>query len=264
MLNPKFNRFNKGLSQIDDYRKIWTKFCFLDESGSLHSPDVPFFTIGIIKCSEPYYLNTAIQSARDRYNFHDELKFNKLSLAKQGFAEEIFKIFLGTKSSQFYSYTIDKEGSYYRKNFNSDPWKAYEELTITLLEKAVIAPNEIITLLADDVKTPSQYKFEITVEHSINDRCKRLAVAGVCRLNSKANDLLQLTDLIIGAINYSLKLETGLTKSGDKYKRRFSKLIASTLNPNNQQIINGHKDKKFNIFIDKDIKNRTNKKGPSS
>ncbi|MDP2926657.1 MAG: hypothetical protein Q8N65_00755 [bacterium] len=28
---------------LGDYKNIWTKFCFLDESGSLSNPKDPFF-----------------------------------------------------------------------------------------------------------------------------------------------------------------------------------------------------------------------------
>jgi len=47
---------NKNLDQtgelkLKDYDKIWTKFCFLDESGSLDPKAAPFFTVGLIKCS---------------------------------------------------------------------------------------------------------------------------------------------------------------------------------------------------------------------
>lgn len=260
------NLFNRNLSKVDDYRNIWTKFCFLDESGSLHSPDAPFFTIGIIKLSEPFYLNTIIQKERDKYRFYDEIKFNKLSNSKIAFVTNLFDIFIQTRSVQFYSRTVDKDGDYFKRHFDSDPWKAYEEITIETLCDAVIAPNEIITLLADDVKTPDKYQYEITVEKTINDKFHRLAVAGVCRLNSKSNDLLQLTDLIIGGINYSLKLETGVTKSGDKYKRRFAKHMTAALNPSNPKLINGFRDKKFNIFVDKDIQKRLTQtqKGQSS
>ena len=76
------NLFNKNLNKKDDYRQIWTKFCFLDESGSLHSPDTPFFTIGVIKCSEPYYLTTEISKLRNRFKVYDEIKFNKISNIK--------------------------------------------------------------------------------------------------------------------------------------------------------------------------------------
>lgn len=73
----------------------------------------PFFTIGFIKCSEPYYLSDKILRGRDRMNFHDEMKFNKLSKNNIGFAKFALDTLLTTKSINFASYSLDKEGSYF-------------------------------------------------------------------------------------------------------------------------------------------------------
>ncbi|MFH1325951.1 MAG: hypothetical protein ABIH48_00590 [Candidatus Falkowbacteria bacterium] len=40
-----------GELKLKEYDKIWTKFYFLDESGSLDLKTAPFFTVGLIKCS---------------------------------------------------------------------------------------------------------------------------------------------------------------------------------------------------------------------
>ena len=65
--------------RLKDFDRIWTKFCFLDETGSLDDVKDPYFTIGLLKMSQPYYLQSRILYERNIRNFHDELKFNKLS-----------------------------------------------------------------------------------------------------------------------------------------------------------------------------------------
>ncbi len=61
MLGKIFQENKKGEDlALGDYKSIWTKFCFLDESGSLSNPGDPFFTVGFIKCSQPYYLQSKI------------------------------------------------------------------------------------------------------------------------------------------------------------------------------------------------------------
>src|SRR3989344_2740280 len=78
-----FFKFNKDVKtedlRLSEYDQIWTKFCFLDETGNLNNPTDPFFTVGILKLSQPYYLTNKLQHERSKKNFHDELKFNKLS-----------------------------------------------------------------------------------------------------------------------------------------------------------------------------------------
>lgn len=97
-------------------------------------------------------------------------------------------------------------------------------------------------------------KYEVNVKKEMNKRSERLAMAGVCRFDSKANDLLQLVDLFIGAITYDVKLSAGIV-SGDKYKIEFVNYLKSNLGVSNF-IDNGFRNRSFNIFIDKDIKKR--------
>lgn len=250
---------NKLTPNLSNYKDIWTKFCFLDESGSLSNPSDPFFTIGFIKCSQPYYLQSKIIYERQKRNFHDEMKFNKLSKNNFEFAKFIIDSFLSTRSLSFSSYSLDKHGEYFNKEFAGDPWKAYEDIAIRVLESIIPSDsaNEILIVLADYVSAPDSVKFEVNVKRKINDKFKKLAVAGVCRFDSCSNDLLQVADLMVGAINYDLKLSTKLILSGDKYKRRFLEYFKTNIGLQNESFVTeGFKNHMFNIFIDKDVKQR--------
>jgi len=252
--------------RLGDYKKIWSKFCFLDESGSLNEKTTAFFTIGLIKCSQPYYLYSKLLYMRNKLNFHDEMKFNKLSKKNIGFAKLAIEEFLDTRSIYFYSYTLDKAGDYFKKAFDDNPWMAYEQISIRLAQAAV-CPNEILILLADHVTVPKDIRYEINVKEKINKKAKRLAMAGVCRIDSKSNDLLQITDLFIGAINYDLKMCSGIVTKGDKNKKELLKFLKENLGVKN--FIDGFRNRKFNIFVDQDIKKRPSistkkKKEPSS
>ncbi len=250
---------NKKLLSLADYDKIWSKFCFLDESGRLCDGTNPFFTIGVIKCSQPYYLYSKLQYERTRVGFYDEMKFNKISNKNYSFIKFAIDSFLDTISFNLYSYTLDKNGLYFKTQFNNDQWKAYEEISVRLLLDGVLGGdqnndnNEIIILLADHVTTPKSVKYEVSVKNKINQQKNRLAIAGVCRFDSKGNDLLQVVDLIIGAINYDLKLNFNLV-SGDKHKIKFLEYLKPQLGI--KTFVDGYRDRKFNIFVDKDVKQR--------
>jgi len=249
-----------------DYKKIWTKFCFLDESGSLNSRADQFFTVGLIKCSQPYYLNSKIIYERNKRHFHDEMKFNKLSQRNIDFAKYAIDSIFKTRSVSFYSYSLDKQGDYFIKHFNDNPWQAYEDISIRLIESA-LPDNEILIIIADHILTPKDIRFEINVKRKINDRLKRLAIAGVCRFDSHSNDLLQLSDLIVGAINYDLKKQTRLIPADSKCKNEFLEYLKSNIGITT--FASGFKNYMFNIFVDKDINQRLpltdkNEKRPSS
>lgn len=181
------------------------------------------------------------------------MKFNKLSKRNIDFAKFAIDSFLDTRSIWFYSYTLDKEGRYFKREFDGNPWSAYEQISIRLAESA-LSQSEILILLADHVTTPKNVRYEVSVKNKINQKANRLAMAGVCRFDSKGNDLLQIVDLFIGAINYDLKIAVGLVSKGDQNKKELVKFIKENLGVKN--FVEGFRNKKFNIFVDKDLKQR--------
>ena len=263
----KFNKETKTEDlKLSDFDQIWSKFCFLDETGSLSNANDPFFTVGILKLSQPYYLASKIDYERRKRNFHDEMKFNKLSKNNLEFAKFAVGALLDARSAHFYSYSVDKEGEYFKREFSGDSWQAYEKLTLRLIKDAVLAPKEILILIADYVPAPSGVRYEVNVKKEINSALGRLALAGVCRFDSRSNDLLQLVDLVIGAISYDLKLATRIIESGSKYKRRLSEFLKESLGA--ESFMGGFRSRHFNIFVDKDARLRLpfaeNEKRPST
>lgn len=240
--------------RLSDYDQIWTKFCFLDETGSLSNKTDPFFTVGILKLSQPYYLLNKLLYERSKRNFYDELKFNKLSRKNIDFAKLAIDALFEARSAKFYSYSLDKDGEYFKKEFAGDPWKAYEKITIRIIKDAALAPKEILILLADHVTVPKNIRFEVDVKKEVNSLFKRLALAGVCRLDSKSNDLLQLVDLMIGTITYDLKIQTGAVRTGDTYKKELLQHLKQNLGA--ETLLQGFRNHAFNIFVDKDMKLR--------
>jgi len=252
--------------KLSDFDKIWTKFCFLDETGTLSDQKDQYFTVGILKMSQPYYLQSKLFFERSRIRFYDEVKFNKLSKNNIGFAKTAIDALFETRSVDFYSYSISTKSDYYLKRFDINPWTAYEQVTLKLLDVA-LAEQEIIILIADYVTTPKDIRFEVEVKKSFNQKKNRLALAGVCRFDSKSNDLLQLVDLLIGAITYDIKFTKKLV-DGSKYKLEIVNYLKGKLGTNS--FIKGFKNHNFNIFVDKTdhlnlpIYNGKNEKGLSS
>jgi hypothetical protein len=241
--------------KLSDFNQIWTKFCFLDETGSLGDKKDPYFTVGILKMSQPYYLQSRILYERSKRSFYDELKFNKLSKNNIEFAKIVIEALFDTKSIDFYSYTTKKDSEYFKNNFNADQWTAYEKITLKLLE-AALSEKEILILLADHITTPKEIRFEVNTKKNFNVSKNRLALAGVCRFDSKSNDLLQAVDLLVGAITYDLKLSQGVV-SGSKYKIELLNFLKSNLGT--ESLKDGFRNRNFNLFVE-----RGNEKGRSS
>lgn len=126
-------------------------------------------------------------------------------------------------------------------------------MTIRLLTKAVLAPREILILIADYITVPRKVRYEVNVKKEVNSLTGKLSIAGVCRFDSKANDLLQLVDLFIGAINYDINLSLIPRDRYNPYKKEFTDYLKTILGVN-RFLDSGFKNKAFNIFVDKDSK----------
>ncbi len=224
------NNDNHNLT-LGDYKNIWTPFCFLDESGALSIETQPYFTVGMIKCSQPYYLQQKMRYIRECNHFWWELKFNNLNKAKLNVYLLALEALFSTRSIFYTSYSIDKRSKYFRNEFHSDPFLAYERVAQHLLE-GNLRKNEVLIVLADNLITPKRSKFEVNIKNNLNKKFDRLAIAGVCRLDSRTNDLLQLTDLITGAINYELLLKDGIISAPSSVKQEFVKKIKENLGVN--------------------------------
>jgi Protein of unknown function (DUF3800) len=244
--------------KLSDFDQIWTKFCFLDESGSLSNNTEPYFTVGVLKMSQPYYLQSKILYERNKQNFHDEMKFNKISKQNISFIKFIIDSVFDTNSLNFYSYTTHKGSHYFQKNFSSDVWSAYEKITLKLLD-AALSEKEILILIADHITTPKDVKFEVSVKKHLNLSKQRLALAGVCRFDSKANDLLQVVDLIIGCITYDIKCYNQIIP-GSQYKLELVRHLKEKLGAST--FAEGFRNHNFNVFVEQDGK--VKEKGPST
>lgn len=242
-----------------DYKKIRTPFVFFDETGSLNDRINRFFCLGMVKCMQPYYLDSKIREVRQKYQFYDEIKWNTLSKAKVNVIKEIVEAVFETPGIYFSCIVINKDNIKFEEDFGNNPYKAYEDFTEILLKHS-IDENEILTVLADFVTTPKNIRFEVDVKHNLNESLARLAVGGIHRVDSKGVNIIQIVDLFIGAVVYCYKKDLKLV-SGDKNKMKVLNLILDKLQRKN--FVGGVNTKRFKVFEYNHSLEDT-KKGPSS
>ena len=215
---------------LDKFKNIKTYFYFLDETGLLYSPRDRFFALGIIKSEKPQRLYNRIRKIRNKYNYREELKWANLDRKiRFDVARDFFNVFL-EEDAKFNSIILNKDELDFQKYYQNNIYKVYRNFAVVLL-KLILGknPNEIVTLLADDYFTPDNEDLEDAIKGIINDHYKKFVVAGVCQIDSRSSDLLQLTDLILGAIAYDLKKQTGLVKGRNRYKRKFLNFVYQKL-----------------------------------
>lgn len=127
----------------------------------------------------------------------------------------------------------------FAREYDNDLCKVYRSFTISLLKLiAGKLPQELLIVLADDYFTPEKLEIESTIKKFVNNHYENFVVAGVCQINSKSSDLLQLTDLILGSILYDLKKTEKIIEGSNVYKRKFLNFVYQKLNIKESFFIN--------------------------
>jgi hypothetical protein len=200
---------------LENYRQIKTPFGFVDESGLLNVKSDPYFALGLLKTHRASTLYPLIRSHRCRHEYYAELKFNKLSIRSLPLAIDVFTSVLESDTTSFSSIIIPKHDEDFDPEayFSNDFFLIYKKFLVLLL-KENIGPIEILTVLADDYFTPNDKDvidtFEGGIRAIVNDNKKRLAMTGICQINSKSNDFIQIVDLMLGCVMLDLKIQKGM------------------------------------------------------
>lgn len=236
---------SEKLLTIKDFKKIRTPFVFFDETGSVNDRNNRYFGLGMIKCMQPYFLDSKIRKIREKNNFYDEIKSNKVGKKNFRVMKEIIDAIFTTPGIKFGCIVINKDHLDFKAEFKNDPYLAYQNFTEELLKKN-IGKTELLIVLADYISTPDNIKFEVDVKHNMNKHFERLAVCGVHRVDSIGINLIQITDLLLGAVVYEFKYRNKLV-SGDRSKIGLYKYILRKVGI--KTFVNGNKKKRFNVMI---------------
>jgi hypothetical protein len=190
---------------------------FMDETGTIVSDRI--FAVGILKCPMPAAVQRPFTTMRDARHFYDELKWNKLN--RKGLLEtyqEAVDAFFHCGEATFACFVADREKNDPVARFG-DQWKAYERLAAQLIVGNV-APQEYVSILADEYSTPANVTFEEDLQKHVEDVLRRRVVIGICRMRSTGVDLFQVLDLLLGAVAYEYRLKTGLVPASTKSPKR--------------------------------------------
>jgi len=201
-----------------------TYFCFLDETGLLNREEDRFFALGMIKCHYPHKLYLPIKFLKDKNHFYDEIKWNKVGRKNLPIMRRLIELFIEARGFYFDCLILDKNNLDFKKHFQNNFWKVYESFTMLLI-KGNLGRREQVCVIADYYPSPRKTNFEQNVETKINKKFGRQAIAGVCRIDSKGSEILQMADLIMGAILYEFKIKENLIKKPSKHKRNLLKYL---------------------------------------
>ena len=179
---------------------------YCDESCHLEHDNQRYMVLGGIICEKNNrkIIKNELISIKRRNNIKEnaEIKWNKVSPSKLDYYKELVDYFFNSEMLRFRAMIIDKTQINHEKfNQTHDDWyyKMYYELLKNLAE-----PKDNNYIYLDIKDTKSARKVEIVKDY-LNMRMKEFEyepIKHIQSINSQESPILQLADLLIGAIGY--------------------------------------------------------------
>ena len=209
-------------------------FGYLDETGLLHSPATDrVFGLGLLVAPNPRELHRAMITLKNKRRYHKEFKFSDLSKQNLRIYIELIDIFFSCTNNRFHCLVVDKQTYKGIASPGRGHHVAYNKLAAKLIsgsiDKCRSKASEYITVLADDVSTNKDDRFEKIIRDTIKHKKRRNALFGIARVESRAVTEIQIVDVLLGLVAYSFKIKHGLV-SGSGASLRLLKHLQRKLN----------------------------------
>ncbi|WP_163409121.1 DUF3800 domain-containing protein [Flavobacterium ajazii] len=224
-------------------KRTYNIYC--DESTHIENDGQPYMILAYI--STPYHLlkmhNKNIRDMKIEHFYRGEMKWSSISKSQYPFYNKLIDYFFSNDELNFRAIIIDKS-QLNHKAFNQDHNTFYDKMYYQLLNKK-IDPNCNYNIYLDIKDTNSYIKARSLKKYLERDynNIRNLQI-----IRSYESELMQLSDVLMGAINYKLR---GLNKVTAKNNiiDKIEKLRCKPLTMRNKET-----EKKFNLFFI-DLKN---------
>lgn len=228
------------------------KLMYCDESCHLENDDSPLMVLGVITCIEEKKKKAFedIKKIKEKHglDINFEIKWTKVSMGKIEFYKEIVDYFFKNDFLEFRGVIASKK----RLKFENekDGYSTWYYKMYYLLLSNIIYRDENYKIYLDVKDTlggPRVRKLKDVLCNNIYD-FKSEVIKDIQQVHSKNHQILQLTDLIIGALSYSARN----IKTSEAKLELINKIIKDTKLKNPNFDINKSTKRnqlKFNIFF---------------
>ena len=179
--------------------KTFNFYC--DESCHLEHDKSPFMLISYVSSSynqvKLHYRN--IRALKLKHFFKGELKWSAISKSQYPFYEELIDYFFYA-DLQFRAIVIDKS-KLKHDEFNQSHDEFYDKMYYQLLIKKIAPENNYNIYL--DIKDTHSFEKAASLKSYLNHKC--VSVRNLQIIRSYESELMQLTDVIMGALAYHLR-----------------------------------------------------------
>ena len=221
---------------------------YCDESCHLENDHLKAMSLGAIWCEKSAVRRIAEQ-VRQLKAVHGlsrqfEIKWTKVSPAKADFYAAVVDLFFSTPELHFRGVVIPDKSLLNHAQFEQAHDDFYYKMFFTLL-KIIFAPNQQYAIYLDIKDTRSQCMVQGLHDCLCNSRFDfdRESIQRIQQIRSHESELLQVADLLIGALSY---LHRGLTTSPAKQAliEQIKRLSGYSLERNTL-----YREEKFNLLV---------------
>lgn len=216
--------------------KTYNIYC--DESTHTENDGMPYMLLSYV--STPYHLlkmhNKNIRELKLAHYYKGEMKWSSLSKSQYPFYSEIIDYFF-SNNLNFRAIIIDKR-QLKHSIFNQDHDTFYDKMYYQLLNKKLV-PNYNYNIYIDIKDSYSFMK-----AHSLKSYLGRdySNIRNLQVIKSYESELMQLTDVLMGAINYKIRNLNKVT-SKNNIIEKIEKLSGKSLSHSTSPY-----EEKFNLF----------------
>lgn len=224
---------------------------YCDESCHLENDHQKIMVLGAIKCEKSYKKQAVndIRNIKEKYNMNRfcEVKWTKVSPDKFDMYLELVNYFFTNPNLSFRAVVVDKtklKHELFNQTHDSFYYKVYYQLLCR-----IIVPNNENYIYLDIKDTKDARKVRKLGEvlanglYDFNMEC----IKNVQNINSKESELLQLADILIGAISYLNRNEN----EKENYSKSKMNLIETIINSSGYNLRKSTflSEEKFNLFF---------------
>lgn len=195
---------------------VYNIYC--DESCHLENDGIPTMVLGGLYCplADVRRITDFLRSIKAHHGLpvHFETKWTKVSAGKQHFYSDLIQFFLREDALQFRGVLIPDKGGLNHAHFGQDHSEWYYKMYYTMLRYVFLPPNSYQVYLdikdsRGGEKTRHLHQVICNSLHDFNAE----TVVKVQQVRSDESEIMQLADLLIGAIAYHNRgLATNATK----------------------------------------------------
>lgn len=179
---------------------------YCDESCHLENDHQPVMLIGGIWCpkSDVQRLSDEIRKIKASRNARGELKWTKVSKAKQSFYFDLLSYFFKTPELHFRCLVVNDKSRLNHDYFNQGSHDTFYYKMYYSMLKIILSPQNRYYIYLDIKDSRSQNKVNKLKEvlcNNVYDFTKQM-IANIQHIRSYESELLQLADLLLGAVSY--------------------------------------------------------------